>query len=99
MPDKKIIPAVSVAKLQQDAPEEMFRTKNIGLAAALIRVGHELLRLDRQDPPDPYEDLFVFRHTDDIDDLVNAYMQNDLTVPAHAYVHTFEMLIGKLHGE
>ena len=99
MPDKKIIPAVSVTKLVKEAQEEMFKTKNIGLAAALIRVGHELLGLDRQDPPDPYEDLFVFHRTDDIDDLVNAYMQNDLVVPAHAYVHTFEMLIEKLHGE
>jgi|GEM_PF-743336 len=76
--------------------EETYETHDLGCCAALLCVGHELNRLDRQDSR---KAMFVLRRTDDIDKHANAYWQDTLMVPARMYFDTIKMLKNRLYSE
>ena len=59
-------------------------------------MGYELLSLDRANPR---KVLFVFRRTDKVDDIANAYLVDRLELNARAFFDQLKALKNRLYSE
>ncbi len=69
---------------------------DLGLAAALICTGFELVSLGRENPR---KVRFLFRRSDGIDEIANNYWSDRLEVKARAYFDALKMLKNRLYSE
>ncbi len=64
---------------------EEFRTKDIGIAAALMEEKHRLIDLDRSNPSVE----FIFEDSDDLQDTLGMYLGDELKCPAQSLLLSF----------
>jgi hypothetical protein len=74
-----------------------FDVHDIGLATALMSVGHELVTLHTDD--DCGCKIFHFDTTPRVEEDVEAYWKNKLSVDAKQYWTTCEYLLDRLFGD
>lgn len=79
---------------QEDAG--FFYTFDLGLSAALVSVGFSLVSLDRENLR---KVQFVFRRSEGMDELVDAYWADRLEVKARTYFDATKMLKNRLYSE
>ena len=77
-------------------PAQVFTTYDLGVAAALLCGGFELLHLDRTNRS---KVLFVFRRVIPIEETANAYFANRLTLNARAFFDQLKALKTRLYSE
>lgn len=77
-------------------PAVVWTTYDLGIAAALLCAGFELLALDRANKR---KVLFVFRKEKNIDTAANAYLADSLQVNARAFFDQLKALKSRLYGE
>ena len=82
-------------KIDLSDPEQVWTTYDLGIAAALLCLGYELLSLDRANPR---KVLFIFRHHEKIDDVANAYLADKLELNARAFFDQLKALKNRLYG-
>lgn len=81
--------------LQTDDNKNYFSTYDLGLSAALISVGFELISLDKQDP---HKVLFIFEKKIGIDKAVNDYFSGRLKVSARGLFDNIKMLKNRIYS-
>ena len=79
-----------------DDNTQFFLTFDLGLSAALVSVGFPLVSLDRETQN---KVQFVFRRGDGMDEAINSYWADHLTVKARSYFDTLKMLKNRLYSE
>ncbi len=77
-------------------PKKVWTTYDLGVAAALLCLGYELYSLDRANPR---RVLFIFRHSEKIDDTANAYIADRLELNARAFFDQLKALKNRLYSE
>jgi hypothetical protein len=75
---------------------QVFTTYDLGVAAALLCAGFELLVLDRANTR---KVLFVFRRAKGIDDTANTYFADRLELNARAFFDQLKALKSRLYSE
>jgi len=79
----------------------IFKTTDLGLAAALVTVGFELVGLDKTNPK---KTEFIFKAVSgdilmkDIEDDANKYWGDKLLVSALEYYNNSRMLKNRIHS-
>ena len=81
--------------LQTDDNKNYFSTYDLGLSAALISVGFELISLDKQDL---HKVLFIFEKMIGIDKTVNDYFSGKLKVSARGLFDNIKMLKNRIYS-
>jgi hypothetical protein len=81
--------------LQTDDNKNYFSTYDLGLAAALISVGFDLVSLNKQDP---HRVLFIFGKKIGIDKRVNDYFSGKLKVSARSLFDNIKMLKNRIYS-
>lgn len=76
--------------------EKLFATFDLGCSAALIDKGFVLVTLDRTNLR---KAQFIFRRTDDIDEMADEYWTGTLQVGARSFFDTLKMLKNRLYSE
>jgi len=79
-----------------DDPSVVFTTYDLGVSTALLCAGFELLSLDKVNPK---KALFIFKKTDDIEDVANRYFSDKLEVKARSFFDHLKALKNKLYSE
>ena len=74
----------------------MFTNYDLGLSAALLCAGFELLSVDKDNPR---KALFVFRKQAGIEDIANRYFSDRLEVKARSFFDHLKALKNKLYSE
>jgi hypothetical protein len=77
-------------------PEDKWTSYDLGVAAALLCSGYELLSVDHTNPR---RALFVFRHSAKIDETANAYIADRLELKARSFFDQLKALKNRLYGE
>jgi hypothetical protein len=77
-------------------PAVVWTSYDLGVAAALLCLGYELLSLDRSTAR---KVLFVFRRVGDIDDVANSYFADKLELNARAFFDQLKALKSRLYSE
>jgi hypothetical protein len=78
-------------------PAVVWTTYDLGIAAALLCAGFELLALDRTNKRRKV--LFVFRRAKGIDETANAYLADRLELNARAFFDQLKALKTRLYSE
>lgn len=73
-----------------------WSTYDLGVSAALLCSGFELIHLDRDNPR---KVLFIFRNAPRIDDTANAYLADRLKLNARAFFDQLKALKSRLYSE
>ncbi len=73
-----------------------WSTYDLGVSAALLCSGFELLYLERDNPR---KVLFVFRNAAHIDDTANAYFADRLKLNARSFFDQIKALKNRLYSE
>jgi len=84
------------SKVDFKDPAFVWTTYDLGVAAALLCAGFELLALDRANKR---KVLFVFRKAKGIDDTANAYFADRLELNARAFFDQLKALKSRLYSE
>ena len=71
-----------------------MKLQTLGLAAALLSSGSELLHVDKTNPK---RAVFLFRQTEFEDRLASSYINNQLQVPARTYFDAIKQLKSRLY--
>ena len=79
-----------------DDHANFFFSFDMGLAAALITAGFSLIALDRKNLR---KVQFIFRRSDGMDDVIDAFWADRLEVKAQAYFNAVKMLKNRLYSE
>ena len=74
----------------------VFSTYDLGVAAALLSFGFEMLPLNRGDPR---RTLFVFKQTGNIEEVANFYFANRLDIKARAYFDSLKAIKNMIHDK
>lgn len=77
-------------------PAIVWTSYDLGVAAALLCLGYELLTLDRTNSR---KVLFIFRRDEKIDDVANAYFADRLELNARAFFDQLKALKSRLYSE
>lgn len=77
-------------------PPEVFTNYDLGVSAALLCAGYELLEVDKTNPR---KALFIFRKDGDIEDTANAYFADRLEVRARSFFDHLKALKNKLYSD
>ncbi|OGN26031.1 MAG: hypothetical protein A2925_04865 [Candidatus Yanofskybacteria bacterium RIFCSPLOWO2_01_FULL_44_22] len=77
-------------------PSEVWTTYDMGVSAALLCVGFELLSLNKEQP---HKSLFVFRRAERIDETVDLYWSDRLEVKARSFFDSIKALKNRLYSE
>lgn len=77
-------------------PAFVWTTYDLGVSAALSCSGFELLALDKANPR---KALFVFRHTDQIEEVVDQYFADRLEVKARSFFDAIKALKNRIYSE
>lgn len=83
-------------KIDLNDPANAWTTYDLGVAAALLCLGYDLLSLDRANPR---KVLFVFYRAEKIDDVANAYVADRLELNARAFFDQLKALKNRLYSE
>lgn len=71
-----------------------YETSDLGLATALVAVGHHLIDINRLNPR---RAVFIFDKTSEVDDAVNKYWHDELVVSAQHYFETIKRVKSRLY--
>jgi hypothetical protein len=85
-----------MAKKIRSEEVEVFTNYDLGLSAALLCAGFELLSVDKGNPR---KALFVFRKQAGIEDIANRYFADRLEVKARSFFDHLKALKNKLYSE
>lgn len=77
-------------------PAFVWTTYDLGVSAALMCSGYELLSLDKANPR---KALFIFRRADQIDEIADLYFSDRLEVKARSFFDAVKALKNKLYSE
>lgn len=72
-----------------------FTTHDLGVTAALICSGYELMAVDKENPN---RALFIFRRDKEIEEIINAYWADKLEVKARRYFDSIKATKNKLYS-
>ena len=75
---------------------QSYSSHDIGLTAALLSSGYEMLAMDKTDRA---RARFVLRRTPGIDSSINDYWGGKLSVDARTFFDTLKMLKNRLYSE
>ncbi|MES2216408.1 MAG: DUF5659 domain-containing protein [Patescibacteria group bacterium] len=81
---------------REDDESSVFTTYDLGVSAALLCLGYELERLDRDNPR---KALFVFKKRHSIEAYANDYFSDQLKVKARSFFDSIKALKNKLYSE
>ena len=73
----------------------IFTTYDLGVSAALLCAGFELLSVDKDNPQ---KALFIFKKEKRIEDIVDQYFSDRLEVKARSYFDHLKALKNKLYS-
>ena len=73
----------------------VFTTYDLGVSAALLCAGHELLMVERDNPK---KALFVFRREVGIEEITDKYFSDRLEVKARSFFDHLKALKNKLYS-
>ena len=79
-----------------DDPDFVWTTYDLGVSAALLSVGFELLAVKKSNPR---KALFVFKKEGGIEEVTNRYFADRLNVKARSYFDHLKALKNKLYSE
>jgi len=79
-----------------DDPSQVFSTYDLGVSAALLTAGFELLSVKKDNP---HKSLFLFRRKDGIDETVDLYWSDRLEIKARSFFDAIKALKNKLYSE
>lgn len=85
-----------MAKKLRSEEIEVFTNYDLGVSAALLCAGFELLSVDKDNPR---KALFVFRKQAGIEDIANRYFADRLEVKARSFFDHLKALKNKLYSE
>ena len=85
-----------MAKKLRSEEIEVFTNYDLGVSAALLCAGFELLSVDKDNPR---KALFVFRKQAGIEDVANRYFADRLEVKARSFFDHLKALKNKLYSE
>src|SRR3989338_9919211 len=94
--DENHIPEEDYEYIPLIGPPETWTTYDMGVSAALICVGFELLSLNKENP---HKSLFVFRRREGIDEVVDLYWSDRLEVKARSFFDGIKALKNRLYSE
>ena len=77
-------------------PSFVWTTYDLGVSSALMCSGFELLALDKTNPR---KALFIFRRTDQIDEIADQYFADRLEVKARSFFDAVKALKNRLYSE
>jgi len=72
-----------------------YHTSDLGLAAALLTYGIELVGIDKADPR---RVVFAFVNNDGLSDTVNTYWNGDLRLSVLRYFENTKLLKSRIYG-
>lgn len=75
---------------------DFFYSTDLGLAASLVSHGFFLNHLDKSNPQ---KVEFCFERVSQLDQAIQLYWANQLTVPALAYFNALKMLKNRIYSE
>ncbi|MHB1864561.1 MAG: DUF5659 domain-containing protein [Candidatus Saccharimonadales bacterium] len=73
-----------------------YKTSDLALAAALICHGHNLETLDKHNAK---RVLFIFQQSDNLNESLNGYWENLLTINPRQYFDAIRNLKARLYSE
>ena len=73
-----------------------FGTHDMGVAAALIALGYEIISLDKTNPK---KVLFVFQRLKNIEETASLYWSNKLKIKAQSFFDAIRALKNRLYSE
>ncbi len=94
--NKNHFPEEDYKYIPLDDPSQVWTTYDMGVSAALVCVGFELLSLNKENP---HKSLFVFRHADGIEEIVDLYWSDKLEVKARSFFDGIKALKNRLYSE
>ena len=72
-----------------------YTTTDLGLSAALLTVGFELVSLNKQNPN---KVVFIFSRKTGIDKTIKSYWNGDLKVDAQGYFNAIKRLKNQIYS-
>ena len=84
-----------MAKKIRSDEVEVFTNYDLGVSAALLCAGFELLSVDKDNPR---KALFVFKKQAGIEDIANRYFADRLEVKARSFFDHLKALKNKLYS-
>jgi hypothetical protein len=81
--------------IQLNDNENYFYTHDMGCSASLVSVGFELISLNRQNPQ---KVLFIFKRKIGIDEAVNNYFEDKLSVNARTLIDNIKNLKNRIYS-
>lgn len=79
-----------------DDHTNLFYTYDMGVSAALISVGFELVSMDKENPR---KALFIFKREVGIENIVDSYWANRLEVKSRTFFDNLKMIKNRLHSD
>lgn len=80
-----------------DDPSVVFTTYDLGVSAALLCAGFQLLSVDKG--ANQRKSLFVFKKDDGIEEVADRYFSDRLEVKARSFFDQLKALKNKLYSE
>ena len=96
MPRNKKPKSSEEYKLVPTDPTTVFTTYDLGISAALLCAGFELVSVEKENPR---KALFVFRRVDGIEEITDGYLSDKLEVKARSFFDAIKALKNKLYSE
>jgi len=81
--------------IEEYSSREHFLTFDLGLATALVALGYELARLEKENPK---KVQFIFRRTKNIDFTINSYWDGKLEIDARTLFEDLKMLKNRIYS-
>lgn len=75
---------------------EIYKNYDLGISAALLCAGFELLSVDKEDPR---KALFIFNRSPGIEEAADLYFSDKLEVKARSFFDHLKALKNKLYSE
>ena|SRR3989344_786446 len=95
MANKNHTPEEDYKYIPLDDPSQVWTSYDLGVSAALICAGFELLSLNKENP---HKSLFVFRRTDGIEEVVDLYWSDRLDIKARSFFDAIKALKNRLYS-
>jgi len=73
-----------------------FSTFDLGLATTLLTLNYELIELEKTNPK---KTRFVFKESGDINQTINHYWNNEITVSALSFFNNLKTLKNRLYSD
>ena len=83
-------------KSKASAHYPIFTTYDLGVSAALISAGFELLSVNKSNPR---KALFTFKKSSKIENIANQYFADQLEVRARSFFDSIKALKNKLYSD